>query len=146
MKVSVAALFLLVLTITSVVHSQPKIPESVNPPPNCCLKYHEKVLPRKLVVGYRQALNCHLPAIVFITKRKREVCTDPNNDWVQEYIKDPRLHPRHSRRRGLFFPPPPYLSVPSSTIGSGLRQSPTFPQNGVVKAKQSQAKALTKSL
>lgn len=75
-----------------------EIPESVNPPPNCCLKYHEKVLPRKLVVGYRQALNCHLPAIVFITKRKREVCTDPNNDWVQEYIKDPRLHPRHSRR------------------------------------------------
>uniref|UniRef100_A0A4W2GMC4 C-C motif chemokine n=2 Tax=Bos TaxID=9903 RepID=A0A4W2GMC4_BOBOX len=98
MKVSVAALFLLVLTITSVVHSQPKIPESVNPPPNCCLKYHEKVLPRKLVVGYRQALNCHLPAIVFITKRKREVCTDPNNDWVQEYVKDPRLRPRHSRR------------------------------------------------
>uniref|UniRef100_A0AC11CAZ7 C-C motif chemokine ligand 16 n=2 Tax=Ovis aries TaxID=9940 RepID=A0AC11CAZ7_SHEEP len=98
MKVSVAALFLLILTITSAVHSQPKIPESVNPPPTCCPKYHEKVLPKKLVVGYRQALNCHLPAIIFITKRKREVCTNPENDWVQEYIKDPRLPLLPSRR------------------------------------------------
>ncbi|KAJ1072257.1 hypothetical protein K5549_016319, partial [Capra hircus] len=98
MKVSVAALFLLILTITSAVHSQPKIPESVNPPPTCCQKYHEKVLPKKLVVGYRQALNCHLPAIIFITKRKREVCTNPENDWVQEYIKDPRLPLLPSRR------------------------------------------------
>ena len=40
---------------------------------------------------------------------------------------------------GIIFPPPPYLSVPSSTIGSGLRQNLTFPQNGVVKAKQNQA-------
>nr|XP_020725257.1 C-C motif chemokine 16 isoform X2 [Odocoileus virginianus texanus] len=75
-----------------------EIPESVNHPPTCCLKYHEKVLPRKLVVGYRQALNCNLPAIIFITKRKREVCTNPNDDWVQEYIKDPRLPLRPSRR------------------------------------------------
>ncbi|KAB0367586.1 hypothetical protein FD755_020910, partial [Muntiacus reevesi] len=76
----------------------PKIPESVNHPATCCLKYHEKVLPRKLVVGYRQALNCHLPAIIFITKRKREICTNPNDDWVQEYIKDLRLPLRPSRR------------------------------------------------
>ncbi|OWK14801.1 hypothetical protein Celaphus_00000687 [Cervus elaphus hippelaphus] len=105
MKVSVAALSLLILAITSAVHSQPtfnvipsEIPESVNHPPTCCLKYHEKVLPRKLVVGYRQALNCYLPAIIFITKRKREICTNPNDDWVQEYIKDLRLPLRPSRR------------------------------------------------
>lgn len=41
-----------------------EIPESVNLPSNCCLKYHERVLPRKLVVGYRKALNCYLPAIM----------------------------------------------------------------------------------
>lgn len=39
-------------------------PESVNLPPICCLTYAVKVLPRKLVVGYRMALNCHLPAIM----------------------------------------------------------------------------------
>lgn len=38
--------------------------ESVNLPHTCCMKYQEKVLPRKLVAGYRKALNCHLPAIM----------------------------------------------------------------------------------
>lgn len=41
-----------------------EIPESVNLPSNCCLKYRERVLPRKLVVGYRKALNCYLPAVM----------------------------------------------------------------------------------
>ncbi|XP_030665036.1 C-C motif chemokine 16 [Nomascus leucogenys] len=93
MKVSEAALSLLVLIliITSASCSQPKVPEWVNTPSTCCLKYYEKVLPRRLVVGYRKALNCHLPAIIFVTKRNREVCTNPNDDWVQEYIKDPNL-------------------------------------------------------
>ncbi|XP_053424953.1 C-C motif chemokine 16 [Nycticebus coucang] len=93
MKVSVTAFFLLIfiLTTTFTFCSQPKIPESVNHPPTCCLKYHEKVLPRKLVAGYRKALNCHLPAIIFVTKRNREVCANPSDKWVQEYIQDPRL-------------------------------------------------------
>uniref|UniRef100_A0A8C4LV66 C-C motif chemokine n=1 Tax=Equus asinus asinus TaxID=83772 RepID=A0A8C4LV66_EQUAS len=67
------------------------IPESVNSSPTCCLRYHEKVLPRKLVLGYRRALNCYLPAIIFITKKKREICANPKNKWVQEYIEDPNL-------------------------------------------------------
>ncbi|KAL2765378.1 C-C motif chemokine 16 precursor [Daubentonia madagascariensis] len=103
MKVPVAAFFLLIfiLTTTSASYSQPKIPESVNQPPTCCLKYHEKVLPRKLVVGYRKALNCHLPAIIFVTKKNREVCTNPSNNWVQEYIKDPNLPLLPSRNSGV---------------------------------------------
>ncbi|XP_059991282.1 C-C motif chemokine 16 [Lagenorhynchus albirostris] len=99
MKVSAAALSLLssplLLPFTA---RQVKIPESVNPPPACCLKYHEKVLPKKVVVRYRKALNCYLPAIIFITRRKREICTNPNNERVQEYIKDPRL-PLHPSRK-----------------------------------------------
>nr|XP_014717727.2 C-C motif chemokine 16 [Equus asinus] len=93
MKVSMAAFFLLILilTTTSALGSQPRIPESVNSSPTCCLRYHEKVLPRKLVLGYRRALNCYLPAIIFITKKKREICANPKNKWVQEYIEDPNL-------------------------------------------------------
>ncbi|XP_073902368.1 C-C motif chemokine 16 [Castor canadensis] len=92
MKVSVATLFLLlVLTTTSASYSQQRMPESVNPAPNCCPKYHEKVLPKKFVAGYKKALNCYLPAIVFVTKKNREVCTNPNDEWVQEYIKDPNI-------------------------------------------------------
>ncbi|XP_004643108.1 C-C motif chemokine 16 [Octodon degus] len=93
MKVSVAALFLflLALTVTSASYSQPKIPESVNPPPTCCLKHIEKPLPKKLVVGYRQALACSLPSIIFVTKRSQEVCANPNDKWVQDYINDPNI-------------------------------------------------------
>ncbi|KAM5308281.1 C-C motif chemokine 16 [Glossophaga mutica] len=96
MKASTAALFLLLLlllllTITSVSPSQTKMVESVNLAQTCCMKYQEKVLPRKLVAGYRKALNCHLPAIIFITKKKREICTNPSNGWVQDYLKDPNL-------------------------------------------------------
>ncbi|XP_077021234.1 C-C motif chemokine 16 [Tamandua tetradactyla] len=93
MNVAMATLFLLILilTIPPAFQSQPRIPESVNPEPVCCLKYHEKVLPRKLVAGFTKALNCHLPAIIFITRKNREVCANPSKNWVQEYIKDPNL-------------------------------------------------------
>ncbi|XP_016057479.1 PREDICTED: uncharacterized protein LOC107528825 [Miniopterus natalensis] len=102
-----AALFLLVavLATTFAFCSQAtfnaipsEILESVNLSHSCCLKYHEKVLPRKLVVGYRKALNCYLPAIILITKRNREICTNPNNKWVQDYIENlnlPLLPPRN---------------------------------------------------
>ncbi|KAK2503802.1 hypothetical protein MC885_012378 [Smutsia gigantea] len=99
MTVSAAALFLLTLLLTTPAsRSQPRIPESVNSPSTCCLKYHDKVLPRKLVVGYRKALNCYLPAIIFVTKKNREICANPNNKWVQDYVKDsnlPLLPPRN---------------------------------------------------
>lgn len=91
MKVSVAALFLLILATTSSSDFQPKLPESVNIQDSCCLAYNEKVLPRKLVKGYREALTCHLPAIILVTKKNREVCANPKDDWVQEYIKDPKI-------------------------------------------------------
>ncbi|XP_066119476.1 C-C motif chemokine 16-like isoform X1 [Saccopteryx bilineata] len=100
MKVSVAALSLLILILTmiSAVHSQStfnvipaEIIESVNSARTCCWKYRESVLPRKRVVGYRKALNCNLPAIIFVTKKDYDVCANPNNKWVQDYIKDPNL-------------------------------------------------------
>ncbi|XP_047614287.1 C-C motif chemokine 16 [Phacochoerus africanus] len=99
MKVSVASLFLLILILatTSALRNQERIPEWVNPPPTCCLTYHKKVLPRKLVVGYKKAFNCHLPAIIFITKQNREICTNPDDAWVQKYIKDPKLSLQPSR-------------------------------------------------
>ncbi|XP_045692148.1 C-C motif chemokine 16 isoform X2 [Phyllostomus hastatus] len=93
MKASTAALFLLILTltITSVSPSQTKMVEAVNVSHTCCMKYQERVLPRKLVAGYRKALNCHLPAIIFVTKKQREICANPSSGWVQGHLKDPNL-------------------------------------------------------
>ncbi|XP_069882988.1 C-C motif chemokine 16 [Dipodomys merriami] len=93
MKLSVAAIFLLlhILITTPAVYDQRRMPEWVNTPPNCCIKYREKVLPKKLVAGYRKTLNCHLPAIILVTKKNQEICTNPNSNWVQECIKDPNI-------------------------------------------------------
>ncbi|XP_004449493.1 C-C motif chemokine 16 [Dasypus novemcinctus] len=117
MKLAVAAFFLLILTltITSTVHSQSRIPESVNPADTCCHKYLEKILPRKLVVGYSRAMNCHLPAIIFITKKKREVCANPSDSWVQEYIKDPNLPLLSSRKQARVKIPVIRRASPSSS-------------------------------
>ncbi|XP_036307425.2 C-C motif chemokine 16, partial [Pipistrellus kuhlii] len=95
MKVFVAALFLLILSLATVstFEGQPRSPAAVNLSTICCFKYrHEKkVLPRKQVVGYRNALNCNLPAIVLVTNKNTEVCTNPSKEWVQNYINDPKL-------------------------------------------------------
>ncbi|XP_049716729.1 C-C motif chemokine 14 isoform X1 [Elephas maximus indicus] len=93
MKVLTVTVSFLIIASTLGSKTEPsfEIPEAVNQQVTCCLKYHEKVLPRRLVRGYRKALSCHLPAIIFITKRNREVCANPNDDWVQEYIKNPNL-------------------------------------------------------
>ncbi|XP_025297264.1 C-C motif chemokine 16 [Canis lupus familiaris] len=104
MKFSMTAflllIFILILT-TPALHGQSKIPESLNNSPTCCLRHHEKVLPKKLVAGYRKALNCYLPAIIFVTKKNRDICSNPQDKWVQEYIKDPKiplLPPRNMAR------------------------------------------------
>lgn len=68
-----------------------EIPESVNLPSNCCLKYRERVLPRKLVVGYRKALNCYLPAVILVTKKNRDICVDPKEKWVKDILEEPSL-------------------------------------------------------
>nr|XP_012805593.2 C-C motif chemokine 16 [Jaculus jaculus] len=93
MKTPVASFSALVIVLSTISAScsQQRMPESVNLLPSCCMKHYEKVLPRKLVVGYRKALNCYLPAIIFVTKRNREVCTNPDHSWVQEYIKDAKI-------------------------------------------------------
>ncbi|XP_052615506.1 C-C motif chemokine 16 [Peromyscus californicus insignis] len=93
MKVSLACLLLLLLAILSTASrpSESRMPESIKPVPNCCHKYYEKVLPKKRVAGYKEALSCHLPGIIFVTKKNLEVCANPNEDWVKEYIKDPKI-------------------------------------------------------
>lgn len=93
MKVSLACLLLLlaILSTASAFYNRQRMPESIKPLPNCCHKYYEKVLPKKRVAGYKEALSCHLPGIIFVTKKNLEVCANPNEEWVKEYIKDPKI-------------------------------------------------------
>uniref|UniRef100_A0A8C4Y8P3 C-C motif chemokine n=1 Tax=Gopherus evgoodei TaxID=1825980 RepID=A0A8C4Y8P3_9SAUR len=78
MKVSVAALAVLLIAA----FLGPDMPIS------CCFSHTSRQIPRSMVVDYYDTSSkCSLPAVVFTTKKGREVCSDPNARWVQEYIK-----------------------------------------------------------
>uniref|UniRef100_A0A1A8FBF2 C-C motif chemokine n=2 Tax=Nothobranchius korthausae TaxID=1143690 RepID=A0A1A8FBF2_9TELE len=57
-------------------------------PIDCCLSTKNKRIDKKLVADYReQAKGCSLPAMILVTRRGRELCTPPNEPWLQEVMK-----------------------------------------------------------
>ncbi|XP_013862897.1 C-C motif chemokine 21c [Austrofundulus limnaeus] len=74
---------------------------------DCCLKYLRNVEKHfyKNAVGYRVQKpdgGCNIPAIIFIMKKGRKYCANPNEEWVQGLMRkvDGRraLKPRSSFR------------------------------------------------
>ncbi|XP_006115931.1 C-C motif chemokine 4-like [Pelodiscus sinensis] len=85
MKVSVAALA--VLLIAAFCSQASSAPIGSDPPTACCFTYASRKIPRTLVEDYYDTNSmCSQPAIVFITKKGREICANPQADWVQEYV------------------------------------------------------------
>nr|XP_020740868.1 C-C motif chemokine 3-like [Odocoileus virginianus texanus] len=63
-------------------------------PTDCCFSFVSRQIPRKLVDDYYETSSqCSQPGVIFKTKRGRQVCADPSEDWVQEYITDLELNP-----------------------------------------------------
>uniref|UniRef100_A0A8C6YUT5 C-C motif chemokine 3-like n=1 Tax=Nothoprocta perdicaria TaxID=30464 RepID=A0A8C6YUT5_NOTPE len=59
--------------------------------PNCCYSYASRKLPKKLISRhYSTSSNCSLPAVVFVTKKGLAVCANPNDSWVQTYLRNPK--------------------------------------------------------
>ncbi|KFO74533.1 C-C motif chemokine 4 [Cuculus canorus] len=86
MKIS-AALFALLLIATSC--SQTFAGPVGSDLPICCFSYTSHKLPQKLILRhYSTSTSCTLPAIVFITKRGRQVCANPSDTWVQSYLQN----------------------------------------------------------
>nr|XP_031532459.1 C-C motif chemokine 21 isoform X1 [Vicugna pacos] len=59
---------------------------------DCCLKYSQKKIPNKIVLGYRKqepSLGCPIPAILFLPRKSSqpELCADPKEAWVQQLMK-----------------------------------------------------------
>ncbi|KAG8122883.1 hypothetical protein E2320_018244 [Naja naja] len=49
--------------------------------------YTKKKIPRNLVTDfYETNSRCSQPAVVFITRRKLLICTNPAEKWVQDYM------------------------------------------------------------
>ncbi|NXM67576.1 CCL4 protein, partial [Serilophus lunatus] len=56
--------------------------------PICCFKYTRHELPRdRIRHHYSTSTSCPRAAIVFITRKGRQVCADPSDTWVQKYLQ-----------------------------------------------------------
>ncbi|KAM6163125.1 C-C motif chemokine 5 [Rhynchocyon petersi] len=84
MKVFTAALA--VLTITALCTPASASPYASDTTP-CCFSYTLRQLPRAHIQEYFYTSGkCNKSAVVFVTRKKRQVCADPEKKWVQEYI------------------------------------------------------------
>uniref|UniRef100_F6TC33 C-C motif chemokine n=1 Tax=Equus caballus TaxID=9796 RepID=F6TC33_HORSE len=95
MEVPMAALAVLLLTAALCSHTcgSPFFPVGSDPPTACCFSYTLRKLPRNFVVDYYETSSlCSQPAVVFQTKKGRQVCANPSDDWVQEYMDDLELN------------------------------------------------------
>ncbi|NXG20613.1 CCL5 protein, partial [Grallaria varia] len=53
----------------------------------CCFNYIPQKVPRAHVKEYFYTSGlCPKPAVVFITQKNREVCANPHDKWVKEYV------------------------------------------------------------
>ncbi|KAM4842990.1 C-C motif chemokine 4 [Thomomys bottae] len=68
-------------------------PMGSDPPTSCCFSYTLKKIPRNYVTDYYETSSlCSQPAVVFQTKKGRQVCANPSDSWVQEYVDDLELN------------------------------------------------------
>ncbi|XP_036050502.1 C-C motif chemokine 3 [Onychomys torridus] len=91
MKVPTAALAVLLCTMAlwSEVFSAPY---GADTPIFCCFSYGRQI-PRKFVADYFEtSSHCSEPGVIFLTKRNRQICADPKETWVQEYVTDLELN------------------------------------------------------
>ncbi|XP_012640006.2 C-C motif chemokine 5 [Microcebus murinus] len=85
MKVSAAALAV-VLTAAALCAPTSASPYASDTTP-CCFAYISRPLPRTHVMEYFYTSGkCSNPAVVFITRKNRQVCANPEKKWVREYI------------------------------------------------------------
>ncbi|XP_009485945.1 C-C motif chemokine 4 homolog isoform X2 [Pelecanus crispus] len=85
MKVSVAALTVLIATFC---YQTSAAPVGSDPPTSCCFTYISRQLPRSFVVDYYETNSlCSQPAV-----KGREVCANPEQDWVQQYMNELELN------------------------------------------------------
>uniref|UniRef100_A0A2K6R8E1 C-C motif chemokine n=1 Tax=Rhinopithecus roxellana TaxID=61622 RepID=A0A2K6R8E1_RHIRO len=58
----------------------------------CCLVYTSRQIPQKFIVDYSETSpQCTKPGVILLTKRRWQICADPNKKWVQKYISDLKL-------------------------------------------------------
>ncbi|KAJ7308943.1 hypothetical protein JRQ81_008223 [Phrynocephalus forsythii] len=86
-------LLLLLLLLGAFCPPVASAPVGSDPPTSCCFSYTSKRIPRSYVADYYETNSrCSQPAVVFITRKGREICANPAERWVQEYTNDLELN------------------------------------------------------
>ncbi|XP_062448584.1 C-C motif chemokine 3-like [Rhea pennata] len=84
MKVLVAALAALLLAALC----SPAEAHLDGVPTSCCFSYQLRPIPRGLIASaYVSNSNCTQPGVIFVTKKQREICADPQAAWVRAHLK-----------------------------------------------------------
>ncbi|XP_063454681.1 C-C motif chemokine 3-like [Pan paniscus] len=96
-QVSTAALavFLCTVPLCNQVFSAHCLPFSTvaaDTPTACCFSYISRQIPQNFIADYFETSSqCSKPSVIFLTKRGRQVCADPSEEWVQKYVSDLEL-------------------------------------------------------
>ncbi|XP_054857512.1 C-C motif chemokine 4-like [Eublepharis macularius] len=87
MKVYASACAMALLLLVALCSQTLSAPVSADPPTSCCFSYTAKKIPRHLVAKYYETSSrCSQPAVVFVTLKNREICANPTEKWVQDYM------------------------------------------------------------
>nr|XP_002800705.2 C-C motif chemokine 3-like 1 [Macaca mulatta] len=91
MQVSTAALAVLLCTV-ALCKQVFSAPLGADTPTSCCFSYISRHIPQNFIADYFETSSqCSKPGVIFLTKRGRQVCADPSEDWVQKYVSDLEL-------------------------------------------------------
>ncbi|XP_044532128.1 C-C motif chemokine 4 homolog [Gracilinanus agilis] len=82
--VPLAVLFILIISVPGLLGTREN---GADIPTSCCFSYIHRQLPYRFVADFYETSSlCHTPAIVFLTHKGHQICANPQNEWVQEYI------------------------------------------------------------
>ncbi|KAL4698154.1 C-C motif chemokine 20 isoform X1 [Piliocolobus tephrosceles] len=57
---------------------------------DCCLRYTDRILHPKFIVGFTQQLaneTCDINAVIFHTRKGLSVCANPKQTWVKFIVR-----------------------------------------------------------